>query len=75
MREIESPPPEFHWTLRYPPTSHVFVVHFRKASKASTCDGGVVLKINIFFRTVQCFDVMCVVIPFASQKLASRAKD
>jgi len=25
-----------------------FVVHFRTASKAKTCDGGVVLKVNIF---------------------------
>ena len=51
-----------------------FVVHFRKASKAKTCDGGVVLKVNIF-QTVQFFDVVCVVIAFVSQKLASRAKD
>ena len=58
-----------------PPASHAFVVNFRKASRANTCDGGIlVLKINIFL-TVQCFDVVCVVIPFSSQKLVSRAKD
>ena len=47
MRETESPLPEFRWTIRYPPTSHVLFVTFR-ISKATTCDGGVVLKINIF---------------------------
>ena len=28
--------------------SHVLFVHFRKALKVSTCDGGVVLKIDVF---------------------------
>jgi hypothetical protein len=28
--------------------SHVLFVHFHKALKVSTCDGGVVLKIDVF---------------------------
>ena len=47
-------------------------VHFCKASKVSTCDGGVVLKIRCISELY--FDVVCVVIPFCVSKTGIKGK-